>query len=326
MRFELLPLLEAIASACAQAARSSHRCATSSRSASSRARNEETLDLVQRYFDLVLVHGDPAFARLEDTFPLASRDPRQGRLYRPRRRSSACAIVRALRRPDFRRRRRCRARSGPRGGRRGSHGARRPALVPDRRPQPAGQRLRGCRRGGASPALAVPVPRGFRRPACRRELSVSQAGYNTVCDICAPGAARCWCHSPPAARPSRPRAPSGWNGWGSPASSPEEALNLRRSHAAVEKALAGPKPPGNTLDLDGAKGSARRAAAAAGNRPGRARQSLSSRCLSVTPTDQHEARIFLMRQFAGKAQIREPASASNSASEATQLMCVGSAK
>src|SRR5918995_388691 len=35
-------------------------------------RSEETLRIVQDYFDLVLVHGDPAFSRIEETFPLAS--------------------------------------------------------------------------------------------------------------------------------------------------------------------------------------------------------------------------------------------------------------
>ncbi len=35
-------------------------------------RDEETVSLVKKHFDAVLVHGDPDFARLEDTFPLAS--------------------------------------------------------------------------------------------------------------------------------------------------------------------------------------------------------------------------------------------------------------
>ena len=37
------------------------------------ARSEETARIVQDYFDLVLVHGDPAFSGIEETFPLASR-------------------------------------------------------------------------------------------------------------------------------------------------------------------------------------------------------------------------------------------------------------
>jgi predicted glycosyltransferase len=35
-------------------------------------RDAETVDLVQAHFDMVLVHGDPRFIRLEDTFPLTS--------------------------------------------------------------------------------------------------------------------------------------------------------------------------------------------------------------------------------------------------------------
>lgn len=34
-------------------------------------RNEETVALIKKHFDAVLVHGDPDFVRLEDTFPLA---------------------------------------------------------------------------------------------------------------------------------------------------------------------------------------------------------------------------------------------------------------
>ena len=37
------------------------------------SRDEETVDLVQRHFDMVLVHGDPAFAALGDSFPYADR-------------------------------------------------------------------------------------------------------------------------------------------------------------------------------------------------------------------------------------------------------------
>ena len=35
-------------------------------------RNEETVEILNRHFDLVMVHGDPAFATLGDTFPLAA--------------------------------------------------------------------------------------------------------------------------------------------------------------------------------------------------------------------------------------------------------------
>ncbi|MDB5552795.1 MAG: undecaprenyldiphospho-muramoylpentapeptide beta-N-acetylglucosaminyltransferase [Rhizobium sp.] len=70
VRFELIPLLDAIRSmpdkplvAC------SLRDILQERAKS--GRDQESVDLVERYFDRVLVHGDPAFVRLEETFPLA---------------------------------------------------------------------------------------------------------------------------------------------------------------------------------------------------------------------------------------------------------------
>ncbi|WP_276120996.1 glycosyltransferase family protein [Pararhizobium qamdonense] len=71
VRFELLPLLEAIAAMDQKPlAVTSLRDILQERSKP--GRDEETVALVKLYFDRVLVHGDPAFARLEDTFPLAA--------------------------------------------------------------------------------------------------------------------------------------------------------------------------------------------------------------------------------------------------------------
>ncbi|MCW0000929.1 glycosyl transferase [Pararhizobium sp. YC-54] len=71
VRFELLPLLDTIA-----AMDRKPLVVTSLRDIlqerSKPGRDEETVALVKQYFDRVLVHGDPAFARLEDTFPLAA--------------------------------------------------------------------------------------------------------------------------------------------------------------------------------------------------------------------------------------------------------------
>ena len=70
MRFELMPLLEAI-----EDARPRPMLVTSIRDLLQErvkaGRNEETRDIVQRHFDLVLVHGDPRFAKLDETFPFA---------------------------------------------------------------------------------------------------------------------------------------------------------------------------------------------------------------------------------------------------------------
>lgn len=72
VRFELLPLIEAV-----EAARPRPILVTSLRDILQRRgkieRDEETANLVNRHFDRVLVHGDPRFAALGDSFPLADR-------------------------------------------------------------------------------------------------------------------------------------------------------------------------------------------------------------------------------------------------------------
>ncbi|WP_137129141.1 glycosyltransferase [Rhizobium sp. FY34] len=70
MHFELLPLMEAIeASNPRPLLFSSVRdILQENRKA---GRDEETVTLAKRYFDGVLVHGDESFVRLEETFPLA---------------------------------------------------------------------------------------------------------------------------------------------------------------------------------------------------------------------------------------------------------------
>jgi len=71
VRFELLPLLDEIATM-----DDKPMVVTSLRDIlqerSKPGRDEETVAVLKRYFDRVLVHGDPSFARLEDTFPLAA--------------------------------------------------------------------------------------------------------------------------------------------------------------------------------------------------------------------------------------------------------------
>ncbi|WP_438752383.1 glycosyltransferase family protein [Pararhizobium sp. O133] len=71
VRFELLPLLGEI-----EKTRPKPLVVTSLRDIlqerSKPGRDEETVATIKQYFDRVLVHGDPAFARLEDTFPLAA--------------------------------------------------------------------------------------------------------------------------------------------------------------------------------------------------------------------------------------------------------------
>ncbi|MCS3743128.1 glycosyltransferase family protein [Rhizobium sp. BK661] len=71
MRFELLPLIEAI-----EQSHPRPKLLSSVRDILQEnrkpGRNEETAALVRDHFDGVLVHGDPSFVRLEETFPLAA--------------------------------------------------------------------------------------------------------------------------------------------------------------------------------------------------------------------------------------------------------------
>lgn len=72
VRFELLPLLDEIM---AMPDRPLVACSLRDilQSRTKPGRDEESVELVERYFDRVLVHGDPDFVRLEETFPLAGR-------------------------------------------------------------------------------------------------------------------------------------------------------------------------------------------------------------------------------------------------------------
>jgi predicted glycosyltransferase len=145
------------------------------------ARSEETLRIVQDCFDLVLVHGDPAFSRIEETFPLASRFAEKvaytGLVARgtPAAMGEHFDIVVS-------------AGGGAAGSRLISDSMRAAHLLPER--------LRWCVITGPNlPAeksqLPAPPPNletfAFRPdfPAllASAELSISQAGYNTVCDI-----------------------------------------------------------------------------------------------------------------------------------------------
>jgi predicted glycosyltransferase len=76
MRFELLPLLEAAASA---APRPAIACSVRDilGGLKSPARREEAIALVERYFDRVLVHGDEKVIAFERTFPEARRIARR---------------------------------------------------------------------------------------------------------------------------------------------------------------------------------------------------------------------------------------------------------
>ncbi|MCA3564365.1 MAG: glycosyl transferase [Methylocystis sp.] len=73
MRFELAPLLEAAKPAGVRLVAASIRDILQESRRPGRQR--ETIEALRRWFDLVLVHGDPAFVSLADTFALAGEIP-----------------------------------------------------------------------------------------------------------------------------------------------------------------------------------------------------------------------------------------------------------
>ena len=71
VRFELLPLIEAIGQTVPKPVLvASLRDILQKRSKP--GRDEETVGMIRRHFDKVLVHGDPAFATLDESFPCAA--------------------------------------------------------------------------------------------------------------------------------------------------------------------------------------------------------------------------------------------------------------
>ena len=182
MRFELIPLLKA-----AKAQQHPPIIASSVRDILQENRRperaEETVRVIEEFFDLVLVHGDPSFARLEETFPLARRIAERivytGLVAGEAQTSSDRfdVVVSA-------------------GG--GVAGEKLIQAAAEAAPRLMARWPRWCIITGPNypqpeqAALAVRLPRGVTLETFRPDfpgllanagLSVSQAGYNTVCDI-----------------------------------------------------------------------------------------------------------------------------------------------
>ncbi|QDZ02675.1 glycosyl transferase [Nitratireductor mangrovi] len=72
MRFELLPLMEAARNRTPRPLIVGSVRDIIQRNTTKPERDREVVELIQRYFDRILIHGDPALTRLEDTFPHAT--------------------------------------------------------------------------------------------------------------------------------------------------------------------------------------------------------------------------------------------------------------
>ncbi|MFN0113418.1 MAG: glycosyltransferase family protein [Paracoccaceae bacterium] len=256
VRFELLPLMEAI-----HALPSRPRVAASVRDIlqerAKPGRDEESASLARTYYDCILVHGDPSFARLEETFPLAAGLADL---------VAYTGLVAAPLPPPAEDRFDVVVSAG--GGAVGGALLAAAAEAAGRLPGSGSWALIG---GTNLPqaeydALAARLPGNAALFRFRRDfvgllqnarLSVSQAGYNTVCDILGAG-----CRSVLV-----PFAAGGETEQGARAER-LAALGLARvveearlsgpaMTGAVAASLAGPAPPPSPLDLGGAAATAR---------------------------------------------------------------------
>ena len=84
LRFELLPAARAHRRDAPAAAGRCRRCAKSCSCRRSPSASARCCDWAARWFDAVLVHGDPRFARFEETYPLAVQLDAAGALHRLR--------------------------------------------------------------------------------------------------------------------------------------------------------------------------------------------------------------------------------------------------
>lgn len=255
MRFELLPLLEA--------ARNMPRrplIASSVRDilqeTTKPGRAEETVEAVEKYFDCVLVHGDPRFMRLDETFPLSSAISKEihhtGLVAgpvpaHPQERfdivisagggAAGLPLLRAASEMI----------------RDGNSGFRCCLITGPNLPQAEIDKLQ-------SNAIADLAVHAFRHdfPDLLRgvRLSISQAGYNTVCDILRAGCRSLLIPFTAGGETEQRTRAARLATLGISHLLPEEGITSRDLAAAVQKALTGPPPPANVFDLEGARHSA----------------------------------------------------------------------
>ncbi len=256
LRFELLPLLE-----CAMARRDPPLIAASIRDILQEnrkpGRDAETAALVARFYDLVLVHGDPAIARLEQSFPLApafaqkiaytglvAPDPvatpaqRHGVIVSAGGGAVGAALLTAAlaARPL-------------------TALAHEPWLVVSGPNMPETDRAALARLAGAGVTLAGFVPDLAARFGAAR-LSLSQAGYNTVADVLVAGCAAVLVPFAAGGETEQSLRAHLMSERGLAVSLPETALEPAAMAAAIGRALALP-PRAAGLALDGAAATAR---------------------------------------------------------------------
>ncbi len=256
VKFELIPLLQAI-----HAMPNRPRVVASLRDILQERgrpdRDRETVETVQQYFDRVFVHGDPDFVRLEDTFPFAA-DIADKVVYTGLVAPNAPAPT-----PD-----RFDIVVSAGGGAVGT-GPVRAALGAAALLPASGSWL--VISGPNLPqaefdAFAAQAPAHVTLTRFRKDfasllgsarLSVSQAGYNTVCDILRAGCASVLLPFTAGGETEQIARATRLRDMGRVELITEADLTPHTLAAAITKALSAPPPPANLLDLDGAAKTAR---------------------------------------------------------------------
>lgn len=256
MRFELLPLLEEI-----EATVPKPLLVTSVRDIlqehAKPGRNEETVELLNRYFDLVMVHADPKFATLDETFPLASSikcevaytglvaapvPPSPTQHYDVLISAGGGAAGRDLVKAAV-------------AAARMVSGAGSWALI-------TGPNLSQSEFDAASqeapPGLSIfRFREDFASLLAGARLSVSQAGYNTVCDILRGGCRSLLIPFAAGGETEQTFRATRLERLGLAGVLSEKELTPGRLAAAITSGLSAPRPPAHSLDLEGALRSAK---------------------------------------------------------------------
>lgn len=253
MRFELLPLIETIRNSSPRPLLvASVRDILQERLKP--GRNEESVDLIERYFDLVMVHGDPNFATFGQSFPLASMI--EDKL-------AYTGLVAAPPPPPAALHFDVVVSAG--GGAAGGELVR--ATVEAAKISTDGQSW--CLISGPNlPAAEFDAiskglpPRlslfrfrdDFASLLTGARLSVSQAGYNTVCDVLRAGCRSLLVPFTAGGETEQATRAAGLEGLGLARVLTEPELTPVSLTAAIDAALAGPKPRSSKLNLEGARG------------------------------------------------------------------------
>ncbi|MGO4439506.1 glycosyltransferase family protein [Rhizobium sp. RAF56] len=256
MRFELLPLLDAIRNASPRP-----KLYTSVRDILQEkkkpGRDQETVALLEKHFDGVLVHGDPNFVRLEETFPLAEAladkitytglvapapPPAPAERFDIIVSAGGGAVGRELIGTSI-------------------EAAR--MVATDRRwcliagPNLPEEDFIAARAQTPANVELVRFRRDFPSLLREAELSISQAGYNTVCDLLVTGCRSIVVPFTTGGETEQSERAERLERLGLAISLPEDGLNAERLADAITRSLSKPKPSAQGLDLDGAQRTAR---------------------------------------------------------------------